>query len=444
MGGVLAYDPGAAAEGSWTLAARSGGMGEEDSPIFANAYEGSLARVFVRGPTQQRSVEHACGVTDGYDAIEARFREACSTVGVTDVVIELDTPGGDDAGLIPTAMRMSAVAREFNARGGRVWSVADVCMCSAGYALGCVADKGRMFCPPTGRTASIGVVRLVPNMAGALEMEGVKVTIFRSDEQKMVPSGIEPIDEATAAIIQAEVDTKAIALRTFVASRRGGTQEDYRAFKGASMLGSAALAAGLVDGLATAQEVAAMAGSEAALAAVRGALGLPATASQEDMESRARDGSAALAEVIKLRGDLATIEAGKLALEEQTRRTAAEQARVTARTTFAADVTALRTAGKLSPAAATALLGSPGDAARSIAAVPSYYDRHGEAAARDMLATLQTDAPQVPAVGARGGALPVPAGSGSLTAAQIEHAKSIGADPSAYAAAIMPATSEAS
>ena len=437
VGGVLAVDLDLASTGRWVL---HGAM--EDLSPGSNRAEGPVHIVTVRGAIDQRASYQPCeGYTDGWDTIEARFNaavEAVATAGKGEVQLDVHSPGGVVEGGFSALRRMRALA---DRRGVKVSSVADESAGSMGYALLILADKGRVSVPARGRTASIGTVIVRKPAEG---MAGAEILRSSDDERKLRPNAIEPLDDQDRSDLQAILDSGRDDFVAWVAERRGVSTESIRALKGASISGEAARAAGLVDDNRNAHEVLTMATAEAALAAMREALGLSVDASVETMTSAARAGVTAQAEVIKLRAELAQIEAGKLALEEQTRQRAAEQARIAARSAFAGEVTALRTAGRLSPAAAAALLGSPGDAAQGVAPTPSYYDRHGEAAARDMLATLKTDAPQVPAVGARPGAVPVPAsGTGTLTAAQIEHAKAIGADPSAYAAAIQPATQEA-
>lgn len=392
---------------------------------------GPVSVVSVLGPMRQRATVEMCeGYTDGYDAIEARFMAALAP-GVTDVVLVIDSPGGDFAGCFGTARRMRAAADK---AGVRVWSVADECATSGGFVLLCVADQGRVHCPPNGITASVGVVSTLATVAGALEKEGVAVRVVRSGDRKCKPSGVEPLDDADVTQRQALVDASAEDFFAWVAERRGvALSADVKS--GAVMTGTEARAAGLVDGTMGAHEVLAMAQAEAALTALREAMGLGADASTEQMTARAREGMAAIAALSAAKALAAKADADRLALEESAARAKADADRLAARGAFASEVTAARDAGQLSPAAAARLLGSPGDAAKGIAPTPAYYDVHGESAARDTFAAVKSPTPIVP-IGARGGALPVPS-AGSLTPEQVAHAKKIGVTEAEYAAHVV-------
>jgi len=420
--GALAFDPVAAAARSWTLRADDSDEEGGGADLCVERV-GSVAVVRIYGPLQQRAVQHLCGVTDGYDAIEARFCAALDDSNVGAVVMAIDSPGGDVAGLLGACARMRAAA---DRAGKPVFAVADEWATSAAFALACVADAGRVFAPTGGRVAAIGAVRLVANMAGALALEGTEVRIFRSGDRKMRPSGIEPIDDTTASIVQAEVDAAAERFAAWVASRRGSTPQAWLALDGACLVGEAARAAGLIDGVETAHRVIQMAGESTALVATAGALGLPPTATHQEIESRAAELRALAGELSAVKSALAAKDAELVAIRAADERAKLETARVSARATFAAEVQALQVAARVSPASAASVL--------------AHYDAHGEASARSTLALVTSDVPQVLTVaGAKPGAVPVPVGSATaLTPAQLEHAKALGATPEAYAAAVLP------
>lgn len=424
--GALAFSPEAGASRSWTIAVPRAEMGPGMDPAEdpeAPEQTGPLAVVRVLGPLRQRATWEMCeGMTDGYDEIEARFMAALRP-GVTDVAMIVDSPGGEVAGGVPAMRRMRAAA---DRAGVRVWAVADECGASMGFMLLCLGDKGRVHCPPRGMTGSTGVVMLLTDMSGALEKEGVAITVVRSGAMKMKPSGIEPIDPETLARVQSVVDANAGDLAAWVAERRGLAAKDVLALQGAVLTGEEARAAGLVDGTANAHEVLAMANAEAALAALRGALGLSADVSAEQATARATEyRAAAETELPAVKAKLAAADASLLAVQAADERMKAEQTKASARATFAGEVESLRLAARVSPASAAKVL--------------NHYDAHGEASARSTLGLVTSDTPIVLAAGAKPGAVPVPTGATALTPAQIEHAKSIGATPDEYAAAVLPA-----
>lgn len=428
---ALAFSPEAGAGRSWTLATRAEVSPEGDSagaPSPPPVAPANVAVVEVLGPLRQRATWEMCeGLTDGYDAIEVRFADAIAS-GATDVAVIVDSPGGEVAGGFAAMRRMRSAA---DRAGVRVWTVADECACSMGYALLCLGDKGRVHCPGLGMTGSVGVVRMLADASGALEKEGVAVTIVRSGERKMRPSGIEPIDKADLDRAQAMVDAAAEDFAAWVSERRGVDAKDVLALMGEAMTGEEAFAAGLVDGTSNAKEVLAMTTAEAALSALREALGLAATASQDQTVARATEAKAALDALPGVRAQLAEKDAALLARNAADEKTRAESVAAQKRTAFAAEVQALVAAGRVTPASARELLGEAADPAKGAAATPGYYDVHGEAAARRTLALVTSEASQVPKAGAKPGAVPMPT---NADPALVARAKQLGVDPNEYAA----------
>lgn len=417
--GVLAADAPALVGRTWTLRARAlSGAASFAAEALAVPREGPVSIVQVRGPLDQRATEHMCGVSDGYDAIEARFYAALSDVESSVVVVEIDSPGGDAAGLLPAVRRMRAAA---DRAGKPVFAVADEYATSAGYALLLVADKGRVYCPATGRTASIGTVLVTTNEGPALAKEGVEVEVIRSGERKMKPSGIEPLDDDSRADLQKLVDERAAEFAAWVGERRGMAAEDVLALEGAALSGADAARRGLTDGTKTAHEVIAMATAEAALASVREAMGLSSDATAEMMVSRAKEGSAALTALSDAKAAQAKAEAARIALEEQTAREKAQAEAVQRRAAFAAEVKAACDAASITPPTEAKLL--------------AHYDAHGEASARATFDVVRSAAPIVRT--SQPGGKDVPSDVAAVvTPAIAARAKALGVDPQEYAAAL--------
>ncbi|RTL09245.1 MAG: hypothetical protein EKK62_03130 [Acidimicrobiia bacterium] len=422
---MLALDVGAAEGRVWSLDSHPS---PDVKPVALTAEEragrdmgydariGPVAVVRVRGPIDQRAQAWMCGITDGYDSIERRFSAALSDVDVRAVVLEIDSPGGDAMGMVAAVRRMRAAAER---AGKPVYSVADEYATSAAFALMMVADRGRMFVPPQGRTASIGTVVITTNEGPALEKEGVEVRIFRSGKRKMRPSGVESIDDATAEEIQARVDALAESFATWVAVRRGGAASDYLALQGASLSGEDAARRGLVDGTLTAQEVIEMAGIEAYRAEMAEAVGLAPGATDEQIKQKAAEYRSAAEQLTAVRGKLAALEAERIA--ERAKSEAEERAKVEAqkRAAFVSEVREACNAAFISSETEKALV--------------AHYDAHGEASARSALGMARSQKPLVKSE--KVGAAPVVSSAG-LTPAQRKRAAELGATEEEYAASI--------
>src|SRR5688572_2027230 len=129
----------------------------------------AVAVVAIDGPLAQRAEQHVCGVIDGYDAITARVSQALEDRDVGAVVLQINSPGGDVAGLEEAVRRMRAKA---DATGKRVVAFADEMAASAAYWIAAgVADE--VWLPPMGEVGSIGTIGAWVDETEALAREGV-------------------------------------------------------------------------------------------------------------------------------------------------------------------------------------------------------------------------------------------------------------------------------
>ena len=70
--------------------------------------ERGVAVVSIMGPLSQRADEYDCGFGDGYDKITARVQRACDDASTRALVLRIDSPGGDVAGLQEAVRQMRA------------------------------------------------------------------------------------------------------------------------------------------------------------------------------------------------------------------------------------------------------------------------------------------------------------------------------------------------
>jgi ClpP class serine protease len=415
--------------GSWrtTLAEAAGGGG---------AHGGGVGVITIEGCLEQRAQRGMCeAFVDGYDYIEERYDAAIAAYEAGEigrVVTVINSLGGVGPSLFATAER---VRQKLTTAGIPTLAVADEDCCSAAWVWALVSDK--LYAPKAARVGSIGGAVIAKSIAGALAEQGIEIRIYRSGEQKMRPSGLEPFTEADDAQLQQRADESGATICEWTALRRGGAAKEYLALKGAVFSGEEAARRGLTDGLMTAHEVIQMALKDAEQADLAETAGLSPTADAGAIKARVMELKTIAAELPAVKAKLAESDSKLLKIEEGRRRETLASEASSKRSTFASEVVQLRTEGRLTPAAAAGLLGIEADKAKGIEAVAGHYDKHGEASARDTLAQLTSEKPIVP-IGAKPGAIPVPSEAGALTAAQIEHAKSLGSTPEAYAAAVFP------
>jgi len=235
------------------------GRGRGPAPRITDV--GSVAIVEIRGAMEQRESSWECGETCGYDGIERDVCAALTDPGVAALVIDADTPGGDEPGLVETGDRIRAVA---DAMGKPVLGYSPAFLASAGvYLLLAICDA--TYIHATARAGSVSSVVLFSTDARRLAKEGTDVYVARGLPGKMNPNSLEPLDD----LGKARLDEHALACSEefvlFVAAKRGLDPAAVRAWNAGLFRGQAAVDVGLVDGLGTLDTVIALAGSLAGL-----------------------------------------------------------------------------------------------------------------------------------------------------------------------------------
>lgn len=247
---VLAVDP--SVLGS-TMALRTE---EPGSLSYGSTSPGvAVAVVEVFGPLAQRG-DRLCGFVDGYDTIGERLDEALEAADA--VVVVIDSPGGDAAGMSAGVRKMRAAVE---ASGKPVYVYVDELAASAAYALATVGNK--IYLGPTCRVGSIGCAAIHVEQSRALQNAGITPTVIRSSPNKMAPNALEPLSDEGRTRMQARVDEMALDFASLVAERRGGTPAGWLAKDAATWTGADAVEVGLADGVASLDEVISMAADAA-------------------------------------------------------------------------------------------------------------------------------------------------------------------------------------
>jgi capsid assembly protease len=102
----------------------------------------------------------------GYDGIRSAFLCAMEDEAVKAVVLDIDSPGGEVAGLFDLCDEITAARAE-----KPIWAILNECAYSAGYALASCAK--RIIVPRTGGTGSIGVLCVHTDFSKALSGAGI-------------------------------------------------------------------------------------------------------------------------------------------------------------------------------------------------------------------------------------------------------------------------------
>jgi signal peptide peptidase SppA len=177
-----------------------------------------------------------------YEGIAAQLAAAASDTSVRGVALEIDSFGGEVAGVfdLADAIRATRAAKP-------VWAFVAEHAFSAGYALASQAD--RIVLPRTGAVGSIGVVVMHADLSAQMSDAGVTVTLIHSGAHKVDGNPYEPLPDPVRARIQSEIDSIRMLFAQTVSAGRGHrlTAEAALATEAECHRGTEAVAAGLAD-----------------------------------------------------------------------------------------------------------------------------------------------------------------------------------------------------
>ena len=177
-----------------------------------------------------------------YEGVAAQIEAAASDPAVRGLALEIDSFGGEVAGVFDLSDRIRAIRAQ-----KPVWAFVAEHAFSAGYALASQAE--RILLPRTGALGSIGVVVLHADMSGQLDQDGVRVTLIHSGSHKVDGNPYQPLPDAVRGDIQREIDVLRFLFAETVAAGRSGkiSHEAALATEAATYRGADAVAAGLAD-----------------------------------------------------------------------------------------------------------------------------------------------------------------------------------------------------
>ena len=177
-----------------------------------------------------------------YEGIAAQIEAAASDPSVRGLGLEIDSFGGEVAGVFDLADRIRAIRAT-----KPVWAFVAEHAFSAGYALASQAD--RILLPRTGAVGSIGVVVMHADLSGQLDQDGTRVTLIHAGSHKIDANPYEPLPAAVRDDIQREIDVLRFLFAETVAAGRAGrlSQDAAMATEAATYRGADAVAAGLAD-----------------------------------------------------------------------------------------------------------------------------------------------------------------------------------------------------
>jgi len=179
----------------------------------------------------------------------ALFDQAMNDPDIDAILLDIDSPGGM-TDLVP---ELADQIRE--ARGEKpIVAIANTDAASAAYWIAAQADE--LVVTPSGMVGSIGVFAAHEDISAMQEMEGISTTLISAGKFKVENSPFAPLSDEARAAIQERVDA---FYGMFVADVAAGRRVSEKAVRegfgeGRIVTAEAALAAGMVDRVATFDE----------------------------------------------------------------------------------------------------------------------------------------------------------------------------------------------
>lgn len=209
------------------------------------ADEHGVAVLPIHGTLVQRTggLDAMSGLTS-YQSIARRLDAALNDESVRGIVLDIDSPGGEAAGVFDLADHIRAAGKR-----KPVWAVANDAAFSAAYALASASQ--RLFLTRTAGVGSIGVIALHVDQSQRDTKAGLTYTPIHAGARKNDGSPHSPLTPQARAAIQTEVDRLYELFVLTVADQRGLPVETVRESEAALYFGQDAIDAGLADRIGT-------------------------------------------------------------------------------------------------------------------------------------------------------------------------------------------------
>lgn len=195
------------------------------------------------------------------DSARPLIEKGFAASGGRPVILDIDSPGGSpvQSDLIAGMIRAAA-----DKRGVRVHAVIREVGASGGYWIACAADE--IHANPMSIVGSIGVVGGGFGFPALLDRLGVERRIYTAGDNKARLDPFSSEKPEDVAFVRDLMDKLHERFKDWVRARRGTRLKapENAVFDGGYMLGEQAVAAGLVDGLSTVDELVRILGGDRA------------------------------------------------------------------------------------------------------------------------------------------------------------------------------------
>ena len=187
--------------------------------------------------------EKGAGAVDSADVIE-ELDAAEENANVTDILLDIDSPGGMVNGTPELADRILAVEKP-------IYAFTSGMMCSAAYWVGCAADF--VFATRSADIGSIGVYCPILDSSEQMKTRGLKVEVIASDPLKGIGVPGTSLSDAQRTFLKEHVDAIAQMFKEHVYQMRGGALDSLD-MQGQSFLAEMAIKKQLIDEIVDCRE----------------------------------------------------------------------------------------------------------------------------------------------------------------------------------------------
>lgn len=178
-----------------------------------------------------------------YQDLRSSLQTALDDPAVCGIVLAIDSPGGEVAGLFDLADWL------YSARGSKPIVASVDCAASAAYLLASCADE--VYVSRAATTGSIGIICLHLDRSAADAQNGLKYSAIYAGARKNDGNPHEPLNDDARTALQARVDQMNDLFVTDVARNRGLAPAAVLKMDAGVFLGTAGIEAGLADQVGT-------------------------------------------------------------------------------------------------------------------------------------------------------------------------------------------------
>lgn len=180
------------------------------------------------------------GFITGYNYIKNAISAALNDESVDNIILDIDSGGGEVAGCFETADYIKAARTQ-----KEIHAIVDSSCYSAAYAIAsaCTSIKAT----PSSGIGSIGVVAMHASYKKMLEQEGISVTFIKAGEHKVDGNPYEDLSDSVKADMQKRIDTIYTEFVSLVSENRSIANEDVVKTQAACYTAQEAKTIGLVD-----------------------------------------------------------------------------------------------------------------------------------------------------------------------------------------------------